>query len=604
MYADDQPEVTDPSALDDALLASTFAQRPQIDRAVITEFERKRQRLIEGYVPEEHKEWAEWVKERLLLPTQELAAESAALLQHNPDVCLLKEAERRWWCHNENVHHLSQTFDLMIERASAQTEPAGSFDRADPDSRDAAALVQELLSFHGPLTEAQLRQLLPSAAYRFTQDTDFLIEGALVRHDTDRYLCDLDNFETLLRFQRRASRPTLEPVSIEQWPRWVYGHSSGTPTQVLERLRGYPAPVGVWLNDLVACRVATDERNYQALNDGFNSLDMGWIAAAKDRVTLDFVEELTRTNTQSAKTATTNPIAPRFRDPQARYAFTQLVDNGDSSSESFNTELWTAVWAGQVTSDTLDSLRIGRSANYQLSGHSQSRRARRVSWPGTWSLVHTQPETLDPLEQLEQHKADVRILLERYGVLCREVVNRESPGRWRTLFTALRVMELAGEIVSGAFFRKLSGPQFATPPTLQRFNTTWQEPTTWLSVFDPASLSGLGLTDFGAETSGNIELPHRRQGNHYGLVDGAIVVFSENQGKKLRFLQPPDNAQTIQACAVLVPQLFRLLDQSRLALTHINGEPVRSSPYLAVLAQHTTVQTDHKGVFLETNHQN
>lgn len=632
MYADDQPDSTTPSALDDALLASTFAQRPRVSRSVIDEFEQKRKRLTPGYAPLDAQEWAEWIKERILLPVDELAPEATTNVRDHPSICQLSDDQQVWWCHVENAAHLAQMFALRLAQQDRSPTPL------QPDTRDATALVQEVLSFHGPVTDAELHGLLPHSAYALTQDTDFLIEGKLVQGDERRYLCDIENFEILLRFQRRAARPTLEPVNIARWPQWVYWHSLGASAathtdtaSALERLRGYSAPVAVWLNELIRPRVPIEERNHQTLNERFTNLDMGWIATAKERITLDFTEDLVRhlpssassvnrvveqrpANDEPTQRTLRDALVARFRDPQARYAFTQLVDNGSNSSEAFNTEFWSAVWQGRLTSDSLDSLRTGQRANYQLTGHSRSRRARRVSWPGTWSLLQPDLTQLDPLERLDQQKAEVRILLDRYGVVCREIVNREAAGHWRLLFSALRVMELAGEIVSGVFFQQLSGPQFATPQTLQIFSASWQTPTVWISVFDPASLSGLGLSglpdadpptveESGEETNGakaiTIDLPHRRQGNHYGLVEGRIRLLSENMGKKLRILCPPDHAQTTAACAQLVEQLFSILGVTRLELTLINGEPARQSPYLTMLSQHANLHSDHKGVFLE-----
>jgi len=600
MYADDQPDSKSPSALDDALLASTFAQRPRVTRAVITEFENKRKRLLADYAPLEPDDWGEWIKERVLLPAEELSEEANQALATHPQVCELIENSRRWWCHLENANHLIDKFKLQ------QSQPIHHMPTpTTADVRDATALTHEILTFFGPLTEAELHRLLPKAAHHLTDDTDFLIEGQLVEGDESRYLCEIDNFEILLRFARRAARPTLEPVDITLWPQWAYWHSVGggelctsDTATALETLRGYPAPVSVWLQELVSCRVPPQERNHQTLNDGFSQLDMGWLAYAKERITLDFVENLP---SFAAEGFDYESLSQRFRDPEARYAFTQLVDNGSNSSESFNEQFWPAVWAGALTSDTLDSLRVGRQANYQLSGHSQSRRARRITWPGTWSLlpVNSVPSEPDPLDQLDQNKSDARVLLERYGVLCREIVNREAPGQWRRLFSALRVMELAGEIIGGAFFTALSGPQFSTPQTLSRFTATWQKPSAWLSVFDPASQSGLGLAGLPDASGETVDLPHRRQGNHYGLVDGSVVLVSENMGQRLRFLSPPESEATDKACQLLVENLLPLLEQARLALAQINGEPARKSAYLKVLAQHTNVHSDHKGVFIE-----
>ena len=61
--------------------------------------------------------------------------------------------------------------------------------------------------------------------------------------------------------------------------------------------------------------------------------------------------------------------------------------------------------------------------------------------------------------ELEDQKERVRILLARYGLLTREIANREGGlFRWAALFNALRVMELSGEVLAGLFVKDMSGP--------------------------------------------------------------------------------------------------------------------------------------------------
>ena len=84
----------------------------------------------------------------------------------------------------------------------------------------------------------------------------------------------------------------------------------------------------------------------------------------------------------------------------------------------------------------------------------------RPRWSGNWRLIRKVID--DPLDQLEANKERVRLLLDRYGWINRDLVNRErlpvsSHGnaqghwRWRDAFMALRVMELAGEVSLGHF---------------------------------------------------------------------------------------------------------------------------------------------------------
>ena len=78
---------------------------------------------------------------------------------------------------------------------------------------DPLVLLQELLTFYGPLTAAELETLLPAAALALLPDCEYLLEGELISDETGPHLCDPDNFEILLRFQRRANRPSVETAA-------------------------------------------------------------------------------------------------------------------------------------------------------------------------------------------------------------------------------------------------------------------------------------------------------------------------------------------------------------------------------------------------------
>ena len=90
--------------------------------------------------------------------------------------------------------------------------------------------------------------------------------------------------------------------------------------------------------------------------------------------------------------------------------------------------------------------------------------------PGNWRLV-PKPELPDDLLETEERRKDrARLLLDRYGILFRELLQREWPGlRWSSIFRALRIMELSGEVMSGVFFHGIPGPQFISHRAFRTF---------------------------------------------------------------------------------------------------------------------------------------
>ena len=183
----------------------------------------------------------------------------------------------------------------------------------------------------------------------------------------------------------------------------------------------------------------------------------------------------------------------------------------------------------------------------------------------------------------------MRILLDRYGVLSREIANREGgPFRWGTLFRALRIMELSGEIVSGLFFHGLSGPQFAAPAALRSLERGTGTESFWVNATDPVAPTGLGI-------DWPYPLPHRRAGNYLALYRGVLVLTVENYGKRLTFAPDLDDAAFAPAIALLT---HLLTVRRKIPVDTIDGAPPSESRYLARLADVFDMARDHRRIEL------
>jgi ATP-dependent Lhr-like helicase len=214
---------------------------------------------------------------------------------------------------------------------------------------------------------------------------------------------------------------------------------------------------------------------------------------------------------------------------------------------------------------------------------------------GYWyRLERPEPET-DPLDELEASRERARLLLDRHGVLMPRLLDREPPGfRFRDVFSALRLMELAGEVVSGLFFEGAPGPQFAARKTLGLLmrglptDRIW-----WMSAADPAALTGLGPVTL------TLGLPRRLDSTHLAFRGNEPLFISEGSGKRLTIRVEPDDP----ALPGLLAPLHHLLGRAFQPLRHIrlefiNGEAPRTSDYLEALASPFRIVTDHQGVTL------
>jgi ATP-dependent Lhr-like helicase len=146
---------------------------------------------------------------------------------------------------------------------------------------------------------------------------------------------------------------------------------------------------------------------------------------------------------------------------------------------------------------------------------------------GNWHLIDypAPPEGL--IESDERIKERVRLLLDRYGILFRHLLSRElEMFRWPVVFRALRLMELAGEVVSGCFFSGIPGPQFVSRRMLGLLDQQLPEDALyWVSAQDPASLCGLGLDALKGK------LPRRSSGNHLVYRGSRLIMVSRRNGK-------------------------------------------------------------------------
>ena len=581
MYADDAPEQGGHSALSDDLIRQAVfdqALRPAIDAAVIENFESRVQRTRAGYVPDGEDELAEWVKERVAVPVAE-------------------------WFDGVDV-----PVGLRRVRKGGGTYLVHpEIDLGEDPVREAG----EMLQFYGPKTAAELARVLPfddfGAILNELVDGEDLVRGNLVAGSDAEYFCDADNLETLIRFQRAAARPGIEPRPatdlapfLAEWQGFGADPGADRLLDAADRLRGYAAPVDFWLDEAFAPRqpgTTASDLESAAISGG-----LAWRGAGEEAVRLGFGEDF---DLLDAPGAAGSQAADLFKDPRARYTFLQLFDESELDAETFNAAFWDAVWAGRLAADgfaALDAARVRRYRLFESRGdrrtttRNPTRRARArargvsMGWPGTWYRVEACDNDAEGIEKLEASKERCRLLLDRYGVLTREHANREGgPFRWSAVFPALRLMELGGEVVAGLFFEDLSGPQFALPEAVRRLERLKQSAATfWINAIDPVAPSGLGLT--------LPNLPHRRIANHLGYFEGSLAVVSENFGRRLTFLLGPDDP----GLDFLLPQLATLCRRRRRLDTQtINGEPARRSPYLPALARYLAAVTDHKGVYFE-----
>lgn len=581
VYADDQPTGGGrTSSLSDELIAHALrdaALRPAISQSVIVGFELKLQRREVGYVPTTETEVVEWVKERVWIREDEWFDE----VPLPEDLERVAEGDLVWYAHSSSVG-LAQ--------------------------EDVITAVANAMQFYGPHTREEWQCLLPLSTDELSHasddliSTESLVADVIVDGCAELCVCDARNLSSLLRFQRLHNRPTIEaqpvhllPNFLATWHQFGRERTESTILDVLERLQGFVAPVRAWLDAL--WRPRTGSIDLSQLSSICERFGVSWRGRGKQRIALGIESTF---DGGAGSTDADAPIVESFRDPFGSYTFLQLQQASQLGHEEFNERFWATVWDGEITSDGLTALAHADESGYSVQGAmiAQIRRTRvrlrsrlRSERPlGMWRRVFAATQSEEEIERLEQAKEHARVLTARYGVLCRELCNREGGQyRWSQLFRAIRMMELSGELVSGLFFTELSGPQFMPLNALETFSSHADAPCTfWINSYDPVSPCGLGL-------KWN-ELPTRQLGNMLAFSDGELVLTSRSYGKQLDFQVSADDARLDEVCRTMHQAVTK---QSRMTISMINDCSALDSEYLQLLGRYMRIQRGVQDVYVE-----
>lgn len=202
------------------------------------------------------------------------------------------------------------------------------------------------------------------------------------------------------------------------------------------------------------------------------------------------------------------------------------------------------------------------------------------------------------VSQTEQAMAHVESLLDTHGVICPKTI--EATGRkggMQALYTVLRSMEDAGEVIRGEFVCGLGASQFARRHTVESLRTLEaDEGFVVLDAVDPAMLYGSVLP--WPDASAGL-IPQNRTGCLVVLHEGAPVLFATKRIQHLIALVP-DRSLWEPATEALISHLKEQLQRSRpsqiarkLIVQQFNGQDVYGSPMQEVLADLGLMRDTH-----------
>jgi len=634
MYMDDTPSGDVRSKLRGDLIrevAMTSALRPAVPPEVVASFVAKRHRLAVGYAPQSARDLLDWVKERLLIPMGEWrqlleaiardhALSEAELLTAN----LKKLAEIAPAGAAEPlvvaVEYLPRILALWGEDVPCHTfdgEPITSRRRPADGETQVSSLLGEWLRSYGPVNPQWIAETLglsPGALLLEIEDLldlQGLVQGGLVEEGPEDDVCDRENFETLLRLARAAAVPSFTPLPCDRLPVFPAHHQglcqpgrdADALWERLAQLSGYVVPAELWEEAILPARVHRYDSAW--LDSLMQEGRLRWLGMGKGKITFCLDDDLPLVRTAS-HAAATDALRDLLPDEYARYSLSALAARTSRRMSELTVQLWDGVWHGVVSNDSAAALRQGIISGYQPPSvspsngrpHAIGRRASRgplkrwigsVLSAGNWYRLPEVTPPEDLLEDRERAKDRVRLLLDRYGLLFRELLQHEAPlFQWPKVFGALRLMELSGEVLSGIFFDGIPGLQFISPRAFRALQRGLPEDAVWwVNACDPASPCGLALESLKGR------FPRRVPGNYVVFRGHELVLTLLREGKELRFTAPPDDPRLLEYLAPLHALLSRRFQPLlHVVIETINGAGANTSPYAAALARAFNVIAD------------
>lgn len=428
---------------------------------------------------------------------------------------------------------------------------------------------------------------------------------------------DARHMQRMLEMSLTQRRRDVRPVSPESWAAWVADQAFGKDqiqqaaqdqgplaalALLLLPLQGWGATPREWREVILPKRLAGDpflrldslltlgEWSWKSSHPTEEPLEMPRIAF-QHRDFPDFIASSFRSNSDPEKSetqiqdfliqngpATASEIALKLSMPMAmvrktiqRWVRDQKVTNEKvafleqffSASVSKESQPKTDPGSGAGTRPLrpMDSFRalllqqgVGRGGHRRIGANPTTPP---LSTEGRWKLIAGPgPDCIMNSARSEmQLAAWGALLMQRYGVVCREVVSFAAPGlNWPELADWLEAAEWRGEVRRGYFVEGLSGVQYTTDDTANGLllycdrlgaEQGGMEPSIHLiSAIDPANVYGASAPlDLPLIDGGRTRLP-RVSGNSIVLVNGRPVWIIQERGQRLTSL--PHASQSLR----------------------------------------------------------
>jgi len=437
--------------------------------------------------------------------------------------------DRMYWVAAERA----KTFVQIFPGARFET-PLPEVEPGSPSRDDALlALVTGWTVHSGPVTPRALGETLGLPAPEVEKALLRLeASGAVLRGRFTDFApretewCERRLLARIHRLTLGKLRKEIEPVTASQFMRWLLRWQHVAPgtqlvgergtLEALRQLQGFEAPANAWERQILARRLAGYDA--KVLDQLCLTGAVGWGRLSPHPATLEDSTEGRRVMPTSVAPITffirekADWMIPRraeanqeetpglslnargvleFLRQRGASFFVEIVRGTGKLKAEVETALWELVAAGMITADDFDNLRALIDPK-RRAGEGRGRSARPRHSAGRWSLLYP----AEAAERMGVLEATCWMLLERYGVVFRELLTREAIlPKWREVLIALRRLEDRGQVRGGRFVGGFLGEQFALPIAVESLRAIRkQEPsgeTITISAADPLNLVGI-----------------------------------------------------------------------------------------------------------------
>jgi ATP-dependent Lhr-like helicase len=427
--------------------------------------------------------------------------------------------------------------------------------------------------------------------------------------------CDRDLLARIRRRTIALLRRAVQPVPLATYADFLARWTSGSSLRgVMAQLAGVALPGPVWERDVLPGRLPDFQGDELAAL--CQAGELVWAAAGRDPrrghvrffgrgqggLYLGPPEEGGLSEPAQAAYAFLRSEGASFmadlqaglgmRPPDVQAALVELALAGLATNDTLDAlhailAFQPAVSADKTPFSSLEADLAGRLPprpltrnRYRAAKQEAARRVERMTatdalWPGRWSLVHRVAVLGPPLSDAARSEGQARVLLARYGVIAREVMERETgPFDWALIYAQFQRMELRGELRRGYFVAGLSGVQYALPQAVERLRAAGEEDTPIvLNATDPANL-------YGGEGLGDAPAFARLPSTHVVLVRGRPILVAQDGGERMVAAARATEDELRRA---LQTYLARAAAPRRVFVAEWNGAPALDGPAEALL---------------------